>query len=1096
MASRFRSLASTGRLSEAPFLVCMVGLLAAVAGPPAGPLEAQISEGAVWRYFAGRQEASNPISAWRGVDFFDRNWSTGATPFRYGDGEGGTVLGGMEGNYSSLYLRKTFSVGNPAGVDGLVLKVDYDDGFVAWLNGERVASRNAPASLEFNAVAPDGHEAGTFVSLDLSGALALLVEGDNVLAVQAFNTAVTSTDFFFALALEADTGVADTKFSVNRGFFSDPFTVAISSATEGAKIRYTMDGSEPRPGRGELYDGPIEIDRSTVLRAIAFKDGSTPTNVDTNTYIFLDDVLEQSRDPDGFPSRWDSSKYRDSNADYEMDPAIVENADYRGEMEEALLAIPTLSLVMDPDTMFGDGGVYHAGDGRDGSNGNFEEPGSIEIIYPDGKKSHQVNCGVRPHSHVGRKRSFKLLFKKEHGPSKLNFPLFQTATHHAETGVKSFDRIVLRAGFNRTWSQDWNVDDTCYTRDQWVRDSQIAMSGLGARGVFMHLYINGLYWGLYNPSERPDAWFSSSYLGGKKEDWFAVNHGGDLDGQRSVFRRIEELATERNLESTSRYDRLTDLLDVEAYSDYLLLNWFAGTGDWPHNNWYGGNRFEPEDGPFRFFVWDAEDCFDALGSGKEDRSSDGAWVHPAFRRSASNSLVTQSVNAQLWRALRENDEFLLLFADRVQKHCFGDGALSEDKARDRWLALNDTIEQAILGESARWGDAVKSSPRTRDRHWQREVDRVADKSLRRNSERLVEALRDEKYYPDIDPPRFSSGETVVPAGFGLSMSRPDGRGRIYYTIDGSDPRERRSGDVANAAERFEDPISIDEATEIKARILDDSEWSALATRRFYLDQDFSALRITEIMYNPPDLGEVDGDSYEFVELKNAGGRALDLSGVSFADGVEFEFPLGSWLPPGEFLLIVSDQEEFTLRYPGVPVAGVYGKNLSNAGERVALNNPLGEVIISVNYDDTHPWPGEADGAGHSLVTREEDPIGSQSPSLLWRASTLAGGSPGRNDPPPVVDLPVETGVPFVRGDSNRDGILDISDSINTLFVVLQGVGVASCPDAMDANDDGRTDLSDPIFSVGFFFLGGRQPPPPFPRAGLDPTSDRLGSCER
>jgi hypothetical protein len=1092
MASKGRFDRSAGRFSSAPLLGCAAGIVAAIATLLPGELAAQgIPKDATWRYFAGRQEASNPISAWRTLDFDDRSWSVGAMPFRYGDGEGGTVLGGMEGNYTSVFLRRGFTIGTTDRVDKLVLKVDYDDGFVAWLNGEVVARRNAPATLSYDALASGGHESGWTISIELVGARDLLVEGDNVLAVQAFNTNLASSDFVVDVALNIDMGVADTKFSVDRGFFFEPFTVQITTATAGAKIRYTMDSSSPEPTQGELYDGPIEIDRSTVLRAIAYKAGSIPTNVDTHTYIFVEDVLSQPVNPVGFPRNWTSSQYRGNGADYEMDPAVVEHAEYREEMEEALLSLPSLSIVMDPDDMFGTDGVYNEGDGRSGTNSQFEKPASVEIIYPGGQKTYQSDCGIRPHSHIGRKRSLKLLFKAEYGPVKLDFPLFQTATHHADTSVDKFDRIILRAGFNRSWAQDWNVDDTCYTRDQWVRDSQIAMSGHGARGVFVHLYINGLYWGLYNPSERPDAWFTSSYLGGQKEDWFAVNHGGDLAGQDNVYRRIEQFASEGGLNQAWKYAEMTQLLDVEAYSDYLLLNWFAGTGDWPPNNWYGGNRVEPEAGPFQYFAWDAEDCFDPDGSGIDNRTSDGAWIHPAFRRKATGALVGRSVNAKLWRGLKENRDFLMVFADRVYKHCFGDGVLTEDNARARWLALNEGIEQAILGESARWGDAVKSSPRTRE-HWRREVERVSEKSLDRNVERFIAELRSQGFYPDLDPPLYSTDDVVVPPGFGLTMVRPDDRGEIYYTFDGTDPREYRSGAVADGALPFEDAISIDETTEIKARILDGSKWSALATRIVYIAQDFSALRITEVMYNPPKIGDVDGDFYEFVELKNTGARALDLSGVEFSDGIEFEFPLGAWIEPGELIVVASDATEFALRYPGVPVSGVFSKHLSNAGERVELSSPQGEAIVGVSYDDAAPWPSAADGAGYSLVPRQEDPTGSQAHSFLWRASSAAGGSPGQDDPRPIG--PEETGVVFVRGDSNRDGRADISDLINTLLVVLEGVGEQSCPDAMDSNDDGALDLSDPIFSVSFFFIGGRQLPAPYPEEGLDPTSDSLGPC--
>ena len=75
---------------------------------------------------------------------------------------------------------------------------------------------------------------------------------------------------------------------------NDPVEVEITTETEGAEIRYTIDNSLPSPTRGLRYTGPVRIARTTTLRAAAFKDGLGPTNTDTHTYIFLDDVITQN----------------------------------------------------------------------------------------------------------------------------------------------------------------------------------------------------------------------------------------------------------------------------------------------------------------------------------------------------------------------------------------------------------------------------------------------------------------------------------------------------------------------------------------------------------------------------------------------------------------------------------------------------------------------------------------------------------------------------------------------------------------------------------------------------------------------------------
>src|SRR5262245_42835439 len=90
--------------------------------------------------------------------------------------------------------------------------------------------------------------------------------------------------------LAADT-VADTKFSVKRGFFTAPFQLVLSTATPGAVIRYTTDGSAPTQSNGAAYNAPLTINKTTCVRAFAFAPGMSDTNVDTNTYIFLEDVI-------------------------------------------------------------------------------------------------------------------------------------------------------------------------------------------------------------------------------------------------------------------------------------------------------------------------------------------------------------------------------------------------------------------------------------------------------------------------------------------------------------------------------------------------------------------------------------------------------------------------------------------------------------------------------------------------------------------------------------------------------------------------------------------------------------------------------------
>ena len=113
--------------------------------------------------------------------------------------------------------------------------------------------------------------------------------------------------------------MADTKFSVNRGFYDVPFQVAVTSATAAASIYWTTNGSAPSPTNGFLYSSPVPVDRTLALRATAYAPDLIPTEVETHSYIFLQQVLNQPNSLPGYPTTWQASY----PADYEMDPNVV-----------------------------------------------------------------------------------------------------------------------------------------------------------------------------------------------------------------------------------------------------------------------------------------------------------------------------------------------------------------------------------------------------------------------------------------------------------------------------------------------------------------------------------------------------------------------------------------------------------------------------------------------------------------------------------------------------------------------------------------------------------------------------------------------------
>jgi hypothetical protein len=142
-------------------------------------------------------------------------------------------------------------------------------------------------------------------------------------------------------------------------------------------------------------------------------------------------------------------------------------------------------------------------------------------------------------------------------------------------------------------------------------------------------------------------------------------------------------------------------------------------------------------------------------------------------------------------------------------------------------------------------------------------------------------------------------------------------------------------------------------------------------------------------------GAIDGDEFEFLELKNVGGAVIDLGG-SYFSGIGFTFPSGTELAPGRFFLLARSVTSFADRYPGVTVNGIYSGKLDNSGEKIALISPGGAEILSVSYNDRAPWPAAADGQGFTIVPLN---LEAASDKVRWRASSGLHGSPGRDDPP-------------------------------------------------------------------------------------------------
>jgi len=282
-------------------------------------------------------------------------------------------------------------------------------------------------------------------------------------------------------------------------------------------------------------------------------------------------------------------------------------------------------------------------------------------------------------------------------------------------------------------------------------------------------------------------------------------------------------------------------------------------------------------------------------------------------------------------------------------------------------------------------------------HWLTEQSFMLDEYFPKRTAEFIRQLREADLFPIFNAPQFFiNGEPflqhTVHAGDTLSIKKPGGK--IYYTIDGSDPVI--GNDPSPGALIYSVPIELTQSIHIKARVFYREIWSALNERMFIVQEEIENLKLTEIHYHPIPEDTIDDNNFEFIEIKNTGDASISLSGYEFIDGISFSFPNGTTLNPKEFLVLASNKKCFEMRYKFSPFDEFDG-SLDNSGEKIVLANPAGDTVISIRYNDKEPWPVIADGDGYSLVSAEKNPAGNQNDPSKWKASFNIHGSPGRDD---------------------------------------------------------------------------------------------------
>lgn len=617
-------------------------------------------------------------------------------------------------------------------------------------------------------------------------------------------------------------------FSIQRGLFSAPFQLVLSSSTAGATIKYTTDGSAPDLLNGTIYQAPLTIESTKVIRAVSILNNRLSASA-TNTYIFPGQVLLQSETPPTYPTTWG----KDVIADYGMDPEICNITSNSSNIVSSFSQLPVISLVSKPSNFFSaqnnesTGGIYVY------TTADWERDASVEVFGSNYDDNLQINCGVQLQGGQSRlpanspKHSFRLVFKPKYGPAKLEYPLFpanEDATHR-------FNTIHVKAGYNNTWFHS-NGDQrrsAQYIRDVWAKSTLRKMGHVSVNTRYAHLFINGLYWGLYHFSERIDKEFMETYFGGAESNYDVIKDYIELvDGNLNAW--YDMITTvQAGVENNANYFRLlgknpdgTDnlaypvLLDPINLIDYIILNFYGANQDWDQHNWAAGrDRVNGRKG-FSFFAWDSERILENVNTNIVTKNSTG-YVTEIFQK------------------LMKNPEFKMLFADRAHKHLKNSGCLTPDSVIADWEKFAGEIQPAVFAESARWGDYRRdvrlssSALLYTEDIWQAEKNRLIETYFPFRTGILINQFKAANMYPTIEAPVFNSYGGAVSNNFKLEMTAA--KGTIYYSLNG-DPRQIGSS-IAADTYTYSSPISIsDNVVTVRARAKFGDIWSAVTEATF------------------------------------------------------------------------------------------------------------------------------------------------------------------------------------------------------------------------------------------------------------------------
>ncbi|MDZ4759368.1 MAG: lamin tail domain-containing protein [Bacteroidota bacterium] len=962
-----------------------------------------------WKYIAPKSAIS---STWIQPGFNDVNWTSGKGGIGFGDGDDSTTIA----TNISLFIRQKFDVPDTGKIVRMLLSMDYDDGFIAYLNGIEIARSNMngnawndSATATHEALIYQGYAPETFDIPD-SVFRNLLMPTGNVLAIQVHNLVPNSSDLSaipnLSLAV-ADTGTWYAKRnlswipSINKTYLHTNFKLG---RNEGIYINDYNGNFIDSTNTGYLDSGlvvaripdgqswcitPTATPDSTNNGQKCFKGYATPPAFSLKAGFYkITQYLKLTTANKNFEIRYtengntpnaNSKKYTpniiidkskvirarcfDTTGQY-LPGKVFTNTYFINEN----INLPVIAISTDSSNLWDwDSGIYamgrNAAAGFPHHGANFwydwERPCHVEYFKPSkiGTQLFEVDAGLKIHGNYSRgwaQKSFRIETRKGYDSSIINFPLWDIRQYKT---VKNFN--IRNAGID--WLAGHMRDDVMQRMAYATHNDMMASTPCVA-------FVNGEYFGVFQIRERED------------QDYLANIHGTDpnnvdilkwsntvLEGDGNEWSKLYNFIAGNDLSNNTNYDSATKMIDIENYCDYMIAETYYVNNDWL-GDWTNNIKFwrpKKPDGKWRYVLWDTDVGMSFWSGPSQDKLYN--LRYPASPQIHSVMFDTMITNTKF------KNYFVNRYADLINT------IYLPAEFKKVMKLFVDTMDNEMLREYMRW--STQTTLATWNANLQNMYNFIDARPTyaRKYIQSNFNLINQDTLTLVVSPANAGRIKisTIIPTKYPWKGVYFNG---VPVTVTA----------IANPGYTF-NYFTIGSTKDSNQSITQNYTKDTVIKAFFKGSPQALKLVVSEINYNSPKKP----DAGSWIELHNYSNVKIDISDWRFhshGDYYNYKFPTGTTIGANGYLVLCEDTDKFNKVYPNISdKIGNIGFSLDNFGDSIYLFDNIGKNVVRFGFSDTTGWPQLADGLGHTMEHKYDSAVYTYD---TWFNGCL-GGSPGK-----------------------------------------------------------------------------------------------------